>query len=125
MTLVAFWAIAFSIFSAISIVLLGNREIISGNLFSLEKVISILLNWRFIVSMVFALLTRVAFMLTNNAILKIPSLASSSTTVTSFITLLSLVFITVANYLFLSEKLTFIQGIGAVIIMIGTWIMLR
>jgi len=122
---IIFWAIMFSIFSAVSIVLLGNREIISGNLFSFNKIVSILLDWRFIVSMIFALLTRIAFMLTNNAILEIPKLAPSSTTITTFITIISLIFITAANYLFLSEKLTLIQITGAVIIMIGVWIMLK
>ncbi len=115
----------FSVFSAVSIVLLGNREIISGNLFTFSKIVSILLDWRFIVSMIFALLTRIAFMMTNNAVLEIPKLAQSSTTITTFITIISLIFISVANYLFLEERLSLMQLFGAVIIIIGTWIMLK
>ncbi|HRY82969.1 MAG TPA: hypothetical protein P5099_03965 [Candidatus Moranbacteria bacterium] len=122
---IIFWAIMFSVFSAVSIVLLGNREIISGNLFTFSKIVSILLDWRFIVSMIFALLTRIAFMMTNNAVLEIPKLAQSSTTITTFITIISLIFISVANYLFLEERLSLMQLFGAVIIIIGTWIMLK
>lgn len=122
---VFFWTIMFSIATAISIVLLGSRDLISGNLFSWDKIWALVTNWKFIVSFAFALLARVSFILTNNALLKIPSLAKESTTITTFITLLSLVLVVIANAIFLKERINLMQGLGALLIMLGIWIMVR
>jgi drug/metabolite transporter (DMT)-like permease len=58
-------------------------------------------------------------------LLKIPNLANVSTTITVFITLLSLIFIVIANHFFLHEKLNLQQAIGAAVILTGVFIMLK
>lgn len=125
MQLVIFWTFLFSAATAISIVLLGNRDLISGNLFSLKSIINLIFNWRFIISMICALGARFAFIMTNNSLLKIPHLAESSTTITTFITMFSLIMIVIANIIFLKEKMQIEQGIGAFIILFGIWMMLK
>ena len=122
---VIIWTLTYSVATAISITLLGQRDLISGNLLSVGKIISLLFNWKFIVSMVAALFARMAFIMTNNALLKIPHLAQSSTTITTFITLFCLVLVVVANYIFLKERINLAQTIGAVLILAGIWTMLR
>jgi drug/metabolite transporter (DMT)-like permease len=119
------WTLVYSIATAISIVLLGQRDLISGNLLEIKRLLLLLANWKFIVSMVFALIARVAFIMTNNSLLKIPSLANSSTTITTFITLFCLILVVVANIIFLKEKINISQGVGATLIMIGVWVMLK
>jgi drug/metabolite transporter (DMT)-like permease len=61
----------------------------------------------------------------NNNFLKIPRLATISTTLTTFVTLLSLIFIVGANYFFLDEKLNTQQMIGAFIILVGVAFMAK
>ena len=109
----------YCITSVISIVLLGDKQLISGNLFQIKNILLLILNWKFIVSMSLAVLTRLTFILLNNAILKIPTLANASTTITTFISLISLIFIVIANHFYLNEKLNLQQGIGAFVILIG------
>jgi drug/metabolite transporter (DMT)-like permease len=75
--------------------------------------------------MTLAVFSRISFIFLNNNLLKIPRLASISTTLTTFITLLSLIFIVLANYYFLGEKLNQQQIIGAGIILIGVSLMLK
>lgn len=125
MLLVFFWTIMYSIATAGSITLLGQRDLISGNLFSFEKIIALLINWKFIFSMLLALMARVSFIMTNNSLLKIPRLAANSTTITAFVTLIGLVLIVVFNYIFLKEKLNLNQAIGAFLIMFGIFMMLK
>lgn len=75
--------------------------------------------------MILAVVARVSFILTNNALLKIPSLASKSTTITTFITLFSLILVVLANWFFLDEKLDYIRVGGMSLIMFGIFITLR
>ncbi len=120
-----FWTIVYCFSSAMSIVLVGDRNLISGNLFELSTLVKILFNWKFILAMTLAIFSRISFIFLNNNLLKIPRLASISTTLTTFITLLSLIFIVIANYYFLGEKLNQQQVIGAGIILIGVSLMLK
>lgn len=122
---VLIWIAVYSIATASSIVLLGQRDLISGNLLEIKRLFILLLNWKFIVSMIFALLARVAFIMTNNSLLKIPRLAESSTTITTFVTLFCLILVVVANIIFLKEKINMTQGVGATMIMAGILIMLK
>jgi drug/metabolite transporter (DMT)-like permease len=119
------WTFIFSLATTASIVLIGQRDLISGNLFEIKRILLLITNWKFIASMAFALLARTAFIITNNSLLKIPSLAQSSTTITTFITLFSLILVVLANYIFLKERINVQQGAGAMLIMFGIWIMLR
>jgi len=125
MTDVILWTIIFSISSATSITLLGQRDLISGNLFEIRKVVSILLDWRFLLSMIFALFSRFSFMMTNNALLKVSRLANASTTITTFVTLISLIFIVITNYIFLKERFNISQVIGGLIVIVGVFILMK
>lgn len=125
MILVIFWLLAFCITNALSIVLMGDRSLISGNLLDMTNLMRILIHWKFILAMIFAVLTRLNFIMLNNTLLKIPKLADASTTVATFATLLSLIFIVVANYFFLDEKLNMQQSVGAFIVLVGVCVMLK
>jgi drug/metabolite transporter (DMT)-like permease len=110
--------------TAFSIVLLGDRNLISGNLYEIKNVIFLVFNWKFILSMSLAVLSRVSFILINNTLLKIPYLAGVSTTIAVFITLISILFILLANHFFLKETLNMRQALGAFIVLTGIFIML-
>ena len=114
----------FSITSAASIVLIGGRNIIGVEM-NLINIMKILFSWQFILGAVFAFLSRLLFLMTNSAIYKIPALSISSTTITMLITSFALIVVIAANYYFLGERLNFSQGIGAIIIIIGTIIIIR
>lgn len=120
-----FLVFIYCITTTVSIVLLGDRSLISGNLFRLETLFSLVTNWRFILAMFSAVASRITFVLINNSLLKNPDLAPIATTITVFITLLSLIFIVIANYFFLDEKLSVQQLVGAVIILTGVVVMMK
>jgi drug/metabolite transporter (DMT)-like permease len=123
--IIIFWTIIFCLCNTFSIVLLGDRSLISGDLFHVENMVRLVLNWKFILAMALAVVTRISFIMLNNSLLKIPRLASVSTSICTFITLLSLIFILLANYFFLNEKLNLQQAIGAVIVLAGIAIMVK
>jgi drug/metabolite transporter (DMT)-like permease len=125
MIVTLFWTIVYCLANTFSIVLLGDRKLISGNLLNMENIIRLIFNWKFILAMALAVLARVSFIMLNNALLKIPRLANASTSICTFITLLSLVFILLANYVYLNEKLNLQQAIGAFVIIIGVAIIVK
>lgn len=125
MLLVILLVAVYCISSVFSIVLLGDRELISGNLFSPKNILLLFFSWKFIVSMTLAVITRLVFILINNTLLKIPKLANVSTTITTFVALISLIFIVIANHYFLDEKLNLQQGIGGFIVLTGIFIMFK
>ena len=125
MILILCWILIYCVANTLSIVLLGDRSLISGNLLNLENILRLIFNWKFIMAMAVAVLTRVIFIMLNNSLLKIPRLAAVSTTIATFITLLSLIFILLANYLFLDEKLNVQQGFGAAIVLLGISLMVK
>jgi drug/metabolite transporter (DMT)-like permease len=84
----------------------------------------LIINWRFILAMSLAIMARVSFMLINSTLLNIPSLAPAATTITVFITTLSILFILVANHFILNETLSLRQAIGAAIIITGVFVIL-
>jgi drug/metabolite transporter (DMT)-like permease len=115
-------ALLFNLATAFSIALTGDRSIVSGNMAA--HFWQILFNWKFILAMVLAVLSRLLFMLINNQLLKIPSLADNSTTVTVFLTASSYVFIILVNFLILNEHLTLQQIIGSVVVIAGIFIIM-
>jgi drug/metabolite transporter (DMT)-like permease len=116
--------ILFGIISAASIVLTGNRGLISGDIVG-RNFFRMIFDWRFILAMVLAVGSRFTFIYINNTLLKIPALARNSTTITTFITALSYVFIIVANYIFLRERLSLQQIAGAGLIVGGILLMVK
>jgi drug/metabolite transporter (DMT)-like permease len=125
MLLIIFWILIYCVANTFSIVLLGDRSLISGNLLNIDNILRLIFNWKFILAMVFAVLTRISFIMINNSLLKIPRLAGASTSIATFATLLSLIFILMANYYFLNEKLNMQQAIGAFIVLVGVTIMVK
>jgi drug/metabolite transporter (DMT)-like permease len=125
MYFITLWLIIYCIANTLSIVLIGDRSLISGNLLNPDNMVRLIFNWKFILAMVFAVVCRISFIMLNNALLKVPRLANSSTTITTFATILSLGFVLVANYLFLNEKLNLQQVFGAFIILVGVTIMMK
>jgi len=125
MIIVIVGTIVYSLVTAFSIMLLGDRNLISMNLTEVSNILKFILNWKFILSMILAIGSRVTFIYINNALVKIPELASNSTTLTAFISAISYAAIIMVNFLFLNEKLTFAQGGGALLIMVGIWLMLK
>lgn len=118
---VAGLTILFSIATVISILLLGSRTLIAGDM-NFMRILQILISWQFILGAFFAFAARLIFMILNSVIYKIPELSASSTTLTTLITTVSLVFVIIANYFFLDEKISTIQIIGAVVIFIGIFL---
>jgi drug/metabolite transporter (DMT)-like permease len=122
---VIIWTILFSLVTVVSILLTGSRAFISGGDINLIKIVKMIFDWHFILGAGFAFLARLFFIMVNNSLLKIPHLAESSTTVTAFITSIAMVFVIVANYFFLDEKINLSQGLGAFIILFGIFLMTR
>lgn len=120
-----FWIVSYSLAMAISIALLGDRTLISGNLFSLQAVIKLIFHWKFLFSMCMALFARVAFIMVNNSFLSIPRLAANSTTVTAFVLVIAYVAVVIVNGIFLKESLNLSQYFGASMIIVGLLVMLR
>lgn len=125
MTQVIIWTIIFSFASSLSIVLLGQRDLFSRNLLDIKNLLLLLMNWKFILSMILALFSRYSFMIINSSLLKIPRLANSATTITAFITSMSLILVVIMDFIILKERPALNQLIGAVIILFGVLIILR
>lgn len=118
MSLVILWAVIFSITTALSIVLLGHRDLIAGDM-GMMRIFRILLDWRFLLGAALAFGARILFILTNNAIYKIPELSASSTTITTLINSAAVILVIIANHYFLDEQLNATQIFGAVLIFVG------
>jgi drug/metabolite transporter (DMT)-like permease len=125
MSAIIFWTIIFSIAGTVTTVLLGDRNLIAGNLLSANRFISLIFHWKFIVAMLGAFAARYSFMLINNNLLKFPNLAQNSTTITALITLVSVIFMVAGNALFLGERINAQQWFGAALIMVGIWVVLK
>ena len=116
--------ILFSLTTVASITIIGSRELIGGEI-GMARLVRIILDWRFIIGAVFAFASRIIFLLINSALYKIPHLSGASTTLTVFVTSIATVFVIVANYFFLGEKINIVQGIGVTLILLGTFIVVR
>lgn len=121
---IALLTLLFSVTTVASITIIGSRDLIGGEI-GLARLIRIIFDWRFIVGAAFAFASRIIFLLINSALYKMPHLSGASTTLTVFITSIATVFVIIANYFILGEKITFIQGLGAALILTGTFIVVR
>ena len=119
------FTLVYCISTAFSIALLGSKDLIQGNLLQMNTLINLATSWRFIASMTLAVLSRLTFVLINNTLIKIPYLSNAATTVSVFITLISLVFVLMVNRYYLNEMLNLKQGIGALVVMVGIFVMLQ
>lgn len=125
MLLVLFYLLLYCIFSSLSFALLGDRNLISGNLFSVNKILILLTHWKFITAMILSVGARLTFTLINSTLLNIPSLSKNSTTISICIASLSYLFIFVTNFFLLNERLNLQQFFGASLIIIGIIIILK
>jgi drug/metabolite transporter (DMT)-like permease len=125
MIAIIFWMIIFSVSSTGTTVLLGDRNLLSGNLLEFNKFISLIFHWRFIIAMILAFMARYSFMLINNNLLKYPTMAQNSTTITALITSVVFIFLIIGNHIFLGERIDLRQGIGAFLIMIGITLVIK
>jgi drug/metabolite transporter (DMT)-like permease len=112
------------LFTATSIVLTGDRGLISGTI-TPKNFLRLIFDWRFIFAMALAIGSRFTFIWINNSLLKIPSLAQNSTTITTFITASSYIFIIAANFIVLKEQLSLQQFFGAALIFTGIIFIVR
>ncbi|MDD5464075.1 MAG: hypothetical protein PHP62_02920 [Candidatus Moranbacteria bacterium] len=122
---VILYTILFSLVTVISILLTGSRSFISGSNLTPMAIIKMLFDWHFLLGATFAFMARLLFIMINNSLLKIPELAGSSTTVTTFITSIAMVFVIIANYYFLGEKINTTQGVGVFVILFGIFLITR
>lgn len=124
MLAVIFWATAFSIVTTLSILLLGHRDLIAGDM-NISRLFKMLFDWRFLLGAGLAFLARILFILTNNALYKIPELSTSSTTITTLINSAAIIMVVIANYYFLDERINTTQIFGAILIFIGIFFVTR
>jgi len=122
---IALLTLIFSLATAASTTLLGDRGLLSGNMLSVDWACRILLHWKLWLSIGLAIVARVSFVGINYFVLKIPALANAATTVTAFITCIAFIFLVGANVLFLHEKVSVAQLCGIGLIMTGVFVMLR
>lgn len=118
-----FLSFAFALVTAASIVFLGSREFTEGQM-TVARLVGILFHWKFIVGAILAFGARLLFVVTNNAINKLPHLANSSTTITSIINASAIIFIIIFNYYFLHERLDAVKGVGILFVLSGIFILM-
>jgi drug/metabolite transporter (DMT)-like permease len=116
---IVLFTLLFSVATAASTTLLGDRTLLSGSMFSAAWAVRILLHWKFWLAMALAVLARFSFVGVNHFALKIPALAPAATTVTAFITCVAFLFLILANVFFLDEQLTLRQVAGSLTILAG------
>lgn len=121
MLLIVFWMIVYAIVVAASIIFIG-RPLENLNAKSL---LSLLLDWRFLLGGALALGARFIFVIINNLAAKQPSLSKAHLTIAALATMGSVVAIIAANAIFLGDRLTPIQIVGAALIVGGVMLALR
>jgi len=122
--LIAVWVLIYSIVVAASILLLGSPATLLGHM-SFSTLLSLLLDWRFLLGGVLALVARFVFVIINNLASKDPNLSHAHLSITAVATTVSIVVVLVANHFLLGEQLRAMQLVGACIMLVGLFIALR
>ncbi|MFQ5524616.1 MAG: hypothetical protein ACE5GX_00010 [Thermoanaerobaculia bacterium] len=117
------WLVLFCLTTAGSIVLLGDRRLISGDLFTQESLLRLATAPKLYFALFLAFVSRLSFICINNGLLSSDRLRDSSTTVTAFATALSFIVIVIANNFFLGESLAPRQIAGASLAILGILLM--
>ena len=118
------WVIGYSIVVALSILFLGNPSTLVGHL-TLKNLLMLLLDWRFLLGGVLALIARFIFVIINNLASKEPSLASAHLTITAIATTASVVFVIVINHFLLGDQLKVIQLVGIAVVLLGLFFVFK
>lgn len=124
MLYIGIWLVIYSVVVAISILLLGNPSTILGNL-TLKSLLSLLLDWRFLLGGVLALVARFIFVIINNLASKDPALASAHLTITAVATTASIIFVIIINHFLIGDQLSVIQLIGIGVVLFGLFLVFR
>lgn len=90
---------------------------------SARGLIKLLIDWRFLFGGALALVARFVFVIINNLASAHPRLASAHLTVAALATTASLIFIILANSIFLGEQLRPIQMVGVVVVCAGIFLL--
>lgn len=122
---IVIWTIIYSLLTAVSIALLGDRNLISGDLYKIGSLLKLIIHWKFAAAFILAISARASFVIINNMVLKFPAYEHSATTITAFASSVAFIFVILVNYILLDEKLTLQQSIGAVIVIAGIWLMME
>ncbi len=105
-------SVVFAVSAAASVTLLGDRKLISGDMTKLQCWLPILVHWKFVLAMIFALVSRLCFTMMNNALLFVPALSCNATSVATLLTALSYIVIVISNSIFLNERMNLQQLVG-------------
>jgi drug/metabolite transporter (DMT)-like permease len=122
--LIGFWVVIYSVVVAASILLLGSPSTILGHL-TFKTLLSLLIDWRFLLGGILALVARFIFVIINNLASKDPSLSHAHLSITAVATTVSIIVVLLANHFLLHEQLRPLQLIGACIMLVGLFIALR
>lgn len=117
-----FWMVLYAIVVAASIIFIGKP--IEGSV-DIKSLLRLLLDWRFLFGGVLALGARFIFVIINNLASRHPALSRAHLTVAALATMGSVVAIILANAIFLGERLTPVQIVGAGTIIFGIFIVFR
>jgi hypothetical protein len=126
MITVVLWAVLFSASTSASVTLIGSRDLIGNEIKDVGDVIAIGGSWRFITSMIFALISRILFVQVNRSLLAIEGFEESASTLTVIVTTtFSLISVIISNSIFLDERLTAVQFLGIFVLILGLAMVLR
>lgn len=118
------WVIIYSVIVALSIILIGRPGVLDDGI-AFQKLLSLLLDWRFLLGGVLAVSARFIFVIINHLISKTPSLEKAHLTLTALATIVSIIFVIFANFFFLHEQLKPLQIAGTLIIFAGLLLVFR
>lgn len=124
MPLIALWVGIYSIVVAASLLFLGSPSTILGKL-NLVSLLKLLIDWRFLLGGILALMARFIFVIINNLASKHPSLEKAHLSIAAVATVASIVVVLIANSIILHEQLKAIQLVGAAVVMLGVFLVFR
>jgi drug/metabolite transporter (DMT)-like permease len=115
------WVVIYSVVVAASILFLGKPSALLGNITPLS-LLSLLLDWRFLLGGILALGARFIFVIINNLASRQPSLSSAHLSITAIATMTSIIAVLIANHYFMNEHLNATQLAGAGVMLFGVFI---
>lgn len=119
---IIFWTVIYSLVVAASIIFIGKP--ISGGL-TLRSLFLLLIDLGFIFGAFLALAARFIFVVINNLASQHPQLKDAHLTIAALATMGSIIAIIIANAIFLNEQLRPIQIVGAIVILIGIFLIFK
>jgi len=124
MALIAFWVLVYDAVVAASIIFLGSPSTLLGHI-NIKSLLSLLLDWRFMLGAILAVGARFIFVVINNLASKHPSLAHAHLTITAIASITSVVVIVLANHFLLGDQLRPLQILGIAIVLVGITLVFR